>query len=193
MDSYVALNGSCFMVTWTNFKNHLSEVGLTQNRDTMVLWNARNRRFILFYHVLGPAWIKIHWNSIWLRAQSRMTSHYIWGFVTTLYDCGGVLWRPLDTFFWALTISWSQLLARVWSGPELNLCSCCCLFDATIELHAMVKIIQWLFNYNLEVDFICSEGLLHSWFIFFYMQCMPLPRDIPKLSINTWVHFLAYR
>jgi hypothetical protein len=24
---------------------------------------------------------------------------------------------PLDTFFWALTISWSRLLARVWSGP----------------------------------------------------------------------------
>jgi len=28
MDSYMASNGSCFMVTWTNFKNHLLEVGL---------------------------------------------------------------------------------------------------------------------------------------------------------------------
>ena len=35
MDSYMALNGSCLMVTWTIFKNHLSEVGLTQNRQTM--------------------------------------------------------------------------------------------------------------------------------------------------------------
>jgi hypothetical protein len=26
-----------FMVTWTNFKNHLLEVGLTQNRETMAL------------------------------------------------------------------------------------------------------------------------------------------------------------
>jgi hypothetical protein len=37
MDSYMASNGSCFMVTWTLFKNHLLEVGLTQNRETMAL------------------------------------------------------------------------------------------------------------------------------------------------------------
>jgi hypothetical protein len=37
MDSYVASNGSCFMVTWTIFNNHLMEVGLTQNLDTMAL------------------------------------------------------------------------------------------------------------------------------------------------------------
>ena len=29
--------GPCFMVTWTIFKNHLLELGLTQNRETMVL------------------------------------------------------------------------------------------------------------------------------------------------------------
>ena len=37
MDFYMASNGSSFMVTWTIFKNHLLEVGLTQNRDTMAL------------------------------------------------------------------------------------------------------------------------------------------------------------
>jgi hypothetical protein len=37
MDSNVASNGSCFMVTWTSFKNHLLEVGLTQNRETIAL------------------------------------------------------------------------------------------------------------------------------------------------------------
>jgi hypothetical protein len=37
MDSYMASNGSCFMVTWTIFKTHLLEVGLTQNRETMAL------------------------------------------------------------------------------------------------------------------------------------------------------------
>ena len=37
MDSYVALNGSCFIVTWSTFKNHLLEVGLTQNREIMAL------------------------------------------------------------------------------------------------------------------------------------------------------------
>ena len=37
MDSYMASNGSCFMVTWTIFKNHLLEVGLTQTREIMAL------------------------------------------------------------------------------------------------------------------------------------------------------------
>ena len=36
-DSYTALHGSCFMVTWTVFKNHLLEVGLPQNWETMAL------------------------------------------------------------------------------------------------------------------------------------------------------------
>ena len=35
MDSYMATNRSCFMVTWTIFKTHLLEVGLTQSRETM--------------------------------------------------------------------------------------------------------------------------------------------------------------
>ena len=38
--------------------------------------------------------------------------------MTTLHDLGGELGRHLDTFFWALTISWSRLLARVRSGPK---------------------------------------------------------------------------
>ena len=37
MESYMASNGSCFMVTWTTFKKHLLEVGLTQNTETMAL------------------------------------------------------------------------------------------------------------------------------------------------------------
>jgi hypothetical protein len=37
MDSYLALNGSCFMVSCIIFKNHLLEVGLTQNQETMAL------------------------------------------------------------------------------------------------------------------------------------------------------------
>ena len=34
---YMASNGSCFMVSWTIFKNHLLEVALIQNRETMAL------------------------------------------------------------------------------------------------------------------------------------------------------------
>ena len=83
--------------------------------------NAHNRWFILFYHVWGPARIEIHGSSTWLRAQSHMTSHYIWGSVNTLQDFGGVLGQPLDTFFWGLKISWSRLLARVSSGLHIHL------------------------------------------------------------------------
>ena len=78
--------------------------------------NIHNRWFYLFYHVWGPARLEVHWNSIWLRAPSHMASHYTWGSVTTLHDFGGVLGRSLDTFFWALTMSWSRLLARVLNG-----------------------------------------------------------------------------
>ena len=80
--------------------------------------NAHNSWFILFYHVRGPAWIEIRWNSIWLKARSRMTSHYTWRSVTTLHEFGGVLGRqPLDTFFRALTVSWSRHSVHVCSGP----------------------------------------------------------------------------
>jgi hypothetical protein len=37
MDSYMASNGSCFMLTLIIIKNHLLEVGRTQNQDTMAL------------------------------------------------------------------------------------------------------------------------------------------------------------
>jgi hypothetical protein len=37
MDSYMASNGSCFMDTLIIFKNHLLEVGLTQNWETTAL------------------------------------------------------------------------------------------------------------------------------------------------------------
>ena len=37
MDSYMASNGSCFMVISIIFQNHLLEVGLTQNQETMAL------------------------------------------------------------------------------------------------------------------------------------------------------------
>ena len=37
MVSYMVSNGPRFMATWIIFKNHLLEVGLTQNRETMAL------------------------------------------------------------------------------------------------------------------------------------------------------------
>ena len=108
-NSYMASNGSCFMVTGIIFKNSLSEVGLTQNRETMTL-QVLTTVDLLLYSITceDPTWMEIHWNSICLRAQSQMASHYTRGPMTTLHVFGSVLGRPLDTFFWALTISWSQ-------------------------------------------------------------------------------------
>ena len=50
MDSYMASNGSCYMVAWTILKTHLLEVGLTQNRETMALRMLAT--VILFYVVM---------------------------------------------------------------------------------------------------------------------------------------------
>jgi len=105
MDSYMASNGSCFMVTWTISKNHLLEVGLTWNWETMALRMLTT--VDLFYFIMCEDPREIHQNSIWLRARSHMASHYTWGSVTALHDFGDVLGWPLDNFFWALTISWS--------------------------------------------------------------------------------------
>ena len=59
--------------------------------------NAHNRWFILLYHVWGPVRIDIHWNNIWLKAQSHMTSHSSWRSVITLHDFG-VCWDGLWQF-----------------------------------------------------------------------------------------------
>ena len=99
--------GSCSMVTWTIFNNHL--FGGRPNtkpgdHDTL---HAHNYWFTLFYHVWGPAWIEIHWISMWLRVRSHMTSHTLQGPWLHYMILEVLLGRPLDTFFWALIISWS--------------------------------------------------------------------------------------
>jgi hypothetical protein len=50
VDSYMASYGSCFMVTWTIFKNHFLEVGLTQNQETIALGMLTTIE--LFYFVM---------------------------------------------------------------------------------------------------------------------------------------------
>ena len=93
--SYIASNGLCFMVTWTIFKNHLLEVGLTQNREIMVFWTLTT--IDLFYFMMcEDTHEEIHWNSIWLRTRSHMTSQYAWGSVTPLHTW---FWRCVGTAF----------------------------------------------------------------------------------------------
>ena len=47
---YIASNKSCFMVIWTIFKNHLLEVGLTQNREIVALQTFTTIN--LFYFIM---------------------------------------------------------------------------------------------------------------------------------------------
>ena len=97
MDSYKASNGSWFMGHLDYFQkpSHGGRPN-TKLRDHGTL-NVHNHCFILFYHVWGPAWIEIQWNSIWLRDRSHMTSHYTRRPMTTLHDFGDVLGRPLGS------------------------------------------------------------------------------------------------
>ena len=121
MDSYMASNGSCFMVTWTIFKNHLLEVGRTQNQETMALRMLPT--VDLFYctmcedpHEQKSIDVASGWGPghIW-------ASHYTWGSARPYYMMLEVCWDGLWTLsFWALTISWSRFSARVWSGPKLR-------------------------------------------------------------------------
>ena len=53
MESYVASNGSCFLVTWTILKNDLSEVGLTQTGRP---WYSQ-RSQLLIYFLLCHVWV----------------------------------------------------------------------------------------------------------------------------------------
>jgi hypothetical protein len=76
--------------------------------------NTHNNWFNLLYHVWGHVWIEIQRNSIWLRARSHMTSHYIWGSVTTLlHEFGGVLGHfpfGLSQFYChGLSVKWPWL------------------------------------------------------------------------------------
>ena len=112
-----SLHGFLHGIEWIMYHGHLEyskkpHLGGTPNTKSGEHGtpNAHNRWLILFYHVFGLAWREILSNSVWSRAWSNMTLDYTWGSVTTIHDFGGVLGRPLDTFFWALTIPCSWLL-----------------------------------------------------------------------------------
>ena len=72
MDSYMASNGPCFMVTWTIFKNQLLEVGLRCSWEIMALQNLIIIDLLCCIICEDPTWIDFHWNSYSPRAN------YIW-------------------------------------------------------------------------------------------------------------------
>ena len=111
IDSYMASNVSCFMVTWSLglFSKAPLWGGFHTKLGDHVTPNAHNHWFMLLFRVWRPSWTEIHWNSIRLSTWSHVTSHHTWGSMTTLHDFRGVWGWPLNIIFWALTISWSRL------------------------------------------------------------------------------------
>ena len=120
MNSYMASNGSCVMVTWTIIKNHLLEVGVTQNQETMALRNLITVDFVYIIICEDLAWIELYRNSIWLRTRLHMTSHYTWN---PWPHCRNleVSWDGL----WTLLLGSHNfmVMARVWSGPGSSACT----------------------------------------------------------------------
>jgi hypothetical protein len=111
-------NGSCFMGTWIIFQKPSLEGRPHTKPGNHGILNAHNCWFILLYHVWGPTWIKIHRNSIWLRALSHMTSLYTWESVTTVHGFGGA-----RDGLWTLSFGLSQFhghgsLLVCGSGPR---------------------------------------------------------------------------
>ena len=122
IDSYMASNGSCFMVTWIIFWNHLLEVGVTQNQEITTLRMFTNADLFYIIMVLRARMnrnslieITFGWGRghIWLHT----TLENPWPYYMILEVVSRL---RLDTFCWALTFAWSQLLARVWSGFEFG-------------------------------------------------------------------------
>ena len=58
MDLYMTSNGSYFMVTWTISKDHLLEVGLTQNWETMALQTLTPVDLFYFIMCMDPHELK---------------------------------------------------------------------------------------------------------------------------------------
>ena len=134
----------------------------------------------------GPAWIGVRWNSIWLRARSHMTSHYmslevcwdgLWALSfglsqfhghgswlvcdVALNSYGGV--KPSSRGFVtrekvALFFVHSTVLARYY----LNLRCCFLLSSATdiIVIQAHIRSVVWHFGTR---HFLCRVGtVVHS-------------------------------
>ena len=136
MDSYMASNRSCFTITWIVFKNHFSEVGLSQNRETMALRPLTTVGWLCYTMCEDPREYKLNEIAFVLRARSHMPSHHTWRSMTTLHAFGGALERPLDTHLllgchnsmvtalgscvkWPSTRTWSiKILAGVVTPPR---------------------------------------------------------------------------
>ena len=121
MHSYMASKGSCFMVSGTIFQNHPLEVGPTQNPETMALQTLTTIGLFYFIMCEDPHEYKIHWNSLWLRARSHMSSHYTWGsgpHYMMLEVCWGRFGHSISFGLSQFPGHGSWLVCEVDSGPH---------------------------------------------------------------------------
>ena len=118
MDSYVASNGSCFMVTCVIFKKPpLGGRPNTKPGECGTL-NTHNRWFILLCHVWGPTWIKIHWNSILVKDPVT----YDFTLYLSVHDHTTWFWRGCWDGLWTLSFGLSQSLGHgAWLVCEMAL------------------------------------------------------------------------
>ena len=114
MESYMASNGPCFTVTWTVFKNHLLEVGLTQRP-----WHSECSQ-LLVYYILSCVRTRLNRNL--LKHHLVEGPNHKW-LHTTLEDRWPhymileVCWDGLCTISFGLPLLLVGFLARVCNWP----------------------------------------------------------------------------
>ena len=108
------------VLCWTILKNHLLEGGLTQKQEAMALWMLAVVDLFYFNMCEGPyelSFIKIEfgWGSspLWLHTTLEGPWPHYYMILEVGWDGG--LW--ILSLGLSQLISWSRLLARVWSGP----------------------------------------------------------------------------
>ena len=104
---------------WDHGTRTLTTVGLFY---FIVCEDPHDYKFIEVAFGRGPG-------HIWLHTSVHFKIH---DQTTRFWRCLG---RPLDTFFWALTISWSRPLARVWSGPNYTASTLECVRASPMALY----------------------------------------------------------
>ena len=104
MDTYMASSGSCFMVTWTMFKNHLLEVGLTQNQGIMAFQMLTTIDVFYFIMCEHPhEWKFIEKHLLEGPITYDFTLH-LW-----IRDHTTWFWRCVGDGLWTLSFGLSQL------------------------------------------------------------------------------------
>ena len=155
MDSYMA---SCVLISWINFKSHLLEVGLTQNRETVALQNLTTVDLLYLIMCEDPAWIEIHWNSSWLRARSHMTSH------TTL-ECMWphyMTWKCLGTTFKRFLLGSHRFVVTTLGS--------CVKWPLYLLFHRLLETCPCVLNYLAIIDIMSLSEI--TLFMVFGVTCV---------------------